>query len=185
MWATVCNAVSVKGNILKPFAGEDVCSASGWRPGTQLFDLCSRAGAWIPRQVARPAASADHQITAHEMDISSINRWTFYYWDREPLHGISLPWRGLLCQSKCPGMGSNEAESRERATAGFMELWRAALVRWLVAGGRAGECGNWLHKSISAQNIPPHSGLQSLQYRGQLKVTSPPPCRQCRISAGV
>ena len=52
-----------------------------------------------------------------------------------------------------------------------------------VAGGRAGECGNWLHKSISAQNIPPHSGLQSLQYRGQLKVTSPPPCRQCQISA--
>ena len=58
-----------------------------------------------------------------------------------------------------------------------------------VAG--AGECGNWLHKSISAQNIPPHSGLQTLQYRGQLKVTSPPPCTdpastlQCRISAGV
>ena len=68
------------------------------------------------------------------------------------------------------------------ATAGFMELWRMESSSSVVAG----ECGNWLHKSISAQNIPPHSGLQSYNTRrGQLKVTSTLHCPGQHAVSGI
>ena len=86
---------------------------------------------------------------------------------------------GAVCfvSPKCPGMGSNEPELGHRWLYGVMESSSSVV---------AGECGNWLHKSISAQNIPPHSGLQSYNTRrGQLKVTSTLHCPGQHAVSGI